>query len=324
VPGETRRIRHGAVVIDKERATIQYPVVLYGKSGWAFRAAGMERCQRRMTLLEHLILRPKAGLGNRLQAICSARRLSLKYGFKLTLCWDWGDFHRLFQPVPGMDWIPSIPPEGETSYRNIALQLLPPEIAHRGQRVPMTGYRWIVLHAAHMFCATEEEADDPNIMPEFHRLLPWPTELIARRIAEFKQENFGRIIGMHIRRGDLRLANKESPDALFIAEAERLVDDNYDIFLATDNAETEQMMRQRFGGRIVSYPKNATIKKRWPRKAFSYEETRDDLIDLQLLAGCERIIGSYGSSYTRIAACYLGQLDKCKILQMSESSESVL
>lgn len=267
------------------------------------------------SLLEHLILCPTKGIGNRLQSIASAKRLQSMYGFRLTLCWDWGDYHGLFNPEPALDWLGAVSPEMKATYRHMEHGTLLDGERARGQRVPIGKDRHIILVSPCTFRADEENGDKTWDLKPY---LPRPVDNIFKTVVAFKQAHFTKTVGMHIRRSDLKVANQWSPDQLFVSEAERLINDGYNIFLATDNSSIEQMMKNKFGNHIIIYPKNPELKIRWPREAFSYEETADDLVDLFLLAASEFIVGPFGSSFTRIAFLYNGS-KKCRILKTSDS-----
>lgn len=272
-----------------------------------------------MAVLEHLILCPRAGLCNRVRTISSAKRLASRYGFKLTLFWTWGDYYALFQPDASMDWISEIPQELESTYLEIRHWDREKHTVRGWRRLPVTEGRGIILKTGQPFRATEESHLDPFELKPF---LPRPVNHIMDKVIAFKAAHFSRrTIGMHIRRTDMYVANRDSPDEVFVRAANRLVGDGYDIFLATDNGETEQMMRKRFGNRIISYPKNPDLIKRWPRKEFCYEETVDDLVDLHILAACEFIVGSFGSSYSQIAIDYSRNSERCWIARLPRGRE---
>ena len=70
---------------------------------------------------------------------------------------------------------------------------------------------------------------------------------------------------------------------------------NVKFFLATDDKEEEALLRKTFPGKIVSN-ENRTLRRD------SLEGMYDALLDLYCLASCKKIIGSYFSSFTDIAA----------------------
>lgn len=62
----------------------------------------------KMNVLRNFVLVPRAGLGNRLRAIASARRLCARCGIKCVVVWNWGDFHQLFISDPAIECIPQL------------------------------------------------------------------------------------------------------------------------------------------------------------------------------------------------------------------------
>ncbi len=254
-------------------------------------------------MLEHLIVIPRSGLCNRIQVIASARRLSEVHRIRCTILWDWGNYHSLFVRDCDIDFS-SVGRLAFNSFHKIT-HLLKAEGGNRSNwRVPISTHKRILLESHHMFCAMEETA---YIEPkDLRQWLPKPAELIQSKVASFKNKFFGKTVGMHIRRTDHKPATEATPDWLCIDVAKRHIQEGYSIFLATDNLDTEQMMRAHFGERIIIYPKNPCLKIRWPRSQFIFDETVDDLVDLHLLAACEHVLGSRRSTYSLMAMLYNG------------------
>jgi hypothetical protein len=173
----------------------------------------------------------------------------------------------------------------------------------------------VVVRSGYVFTAAEEPAP-LRYTTLFHAVFPWlprPHPLLMERINSFRQALPPRTVGMHIRRTDHRAAIARSPDEAYFREADRLVEDGYTIFLATDNLASLQTMQQRYGDRLVHYPKASEMAERWPRAVSRSEDVADDIIDLWLLAACDFVIGSSLSSYSRLAIVLNGS-DRCKAL----------
>jgi hypothetical protein len=96
-----------------------------------------------------------------------------------------------------------------------------------------------------------------------------------------------------------------SPDRLFIRAARSARREGAAVFLATNNAETEAKLRARIGDGVIAYPRDPAIGPRWPRP-FEPAQTAADYIDLLLLAGCDHVLGSWGSSYSSLAIALNG------------------
>jgi hypothetical protein len=101
---------------------------------------------------------------------------------------------------------------------------------------------------------------------------------------------------VHIRRGDNSASIQVSPLELFLErmriEVERESETRF--FLATDDAATEQTVKERFPGRVTTRD-----------KSFARNRARgvqDALVDLLVLSKCSLILGSYWSSFSQTAA----------------------
>jgi hypothetical protein len=116
---------------------------------------------------------------------------------------------------------------------------------------------------------------------------------VDRATAEFET---GGLTGVHIRRTDNTEAVERSPLDSFLERMQRDVEQHPEtrFFLATDDPATEQVVKERFPGRVSTRP-----------KVFARDRAdgvRDALIDLLLLSKCPLILGSHWSSFTETAA----------------------
>lgn len=102
------------------------------------------------------------------------------------------------------------------------------------------------------------------------------------------------VVGVHIRRTDHVQAIQNSPMELFIKKMDELLDRCDGFYLATDDASVKAEMRQQYGSKIVTYDCNL--------KRDSKQGIIDAFIDLYMLGSCEKIIGSYGSSFSWVAS----------------------
>ena len=130
---------------------------------------------------------------------------------------------------------------------------------------------------------------------DYHLFIP--TEILQKRIHKIA-ENFGKhCIGVHIRRTDNIPSKDSSSTEHFISsmEAEVAKDRNVKFFLATDDRDEEAALRLHFGNRIISN-QNKVLDRNSPTGI------QDAVIDLFSLAQTEKILGSYYSSFTDIAA----------------------
>jgi hypothetical protein len=246
-------------------------------------------------MLEHLILVPKSGLCNRLRAIASARRLCHRLGARCSLVWDWGDFWQYFAAIPALDVLNFWP-------LCVRSTRLPPGTAPRERTIDVRT-RIVKLRTGLIFWGHDEQpisiSDLPNYVPRLHPRLEAAVE-------DFASRRLAGAVGFHIRRTDHKDAIRQSPDHLFVQEAERVIDSGKRIFLATDNLSTEQMMVRRFGPSVVIHPPRKVLASRWPRPQFDALALEDDLLDLFLLVRTEYIVGCQQSSFSALAMALNG------------------
>ncbi|MEO6472541.1 MAG: hypothetical protein ABIR57_11325 [Aeromicrobium sp.] len=302
--------------------------------------------------LEHLIVVPRGGLGNGLRAVGAARRLCSVAGAKLTIVWEFGNYTALFEPDPDVEVLDRVPPYA-ASLRHIRMPLFSEGGTSKNRRVPICEDAIILVESWFWFCASEEPlVYERNALVDW---LPQPAKAIQDTVREFADAHFlggqslggknngGRTVGMHIRSGDNGTSVVTTPLEAYIAEADRVIEEGDSIFLATDSAETERTMIERFGDRIIVFPKGWDLPFRWPRLTASSEEMIPDwlehqlragnhrsgvvdtdlaaageelvpdFIDMQLLAACDHVIGSQRSSFGQMAVRYNGS-PLCRLL----------
>ncbi|GAA5021549.1 glycosyltransferase [Actinopolymorpha pittospori] len=269
--------------------------------------------------LEHLILIPRGGLGNRIRAIGAARRLCSLSDAKLTVVWDFGNYEALFAAGPEVEVLDRLPANAD-SLRRINVPMWSEGGTRNNRRVPLREDHTLIVQSLFWFCAAEEPlVGEDEALREW---LPQPAQAIQDTVTEITSAHFTRTVGMHIRQGDNNRRLVVTPIEDFVREAERVIAEDHTIFLATDSAETEQLMRSRFADHIIVFPKNWEMPFRWPRLApggggtellAAGEELVPDFVDMQLLAACEYVIGSTISSYSRLAARYNGS-PRCLLL----------
>jgi len=261
--------------------------------------------------LKHLAIVSKSGLCNRLRAIASAKRVCNMCGAQCTAIWDWGNYKDVFATESNFASRTALTTEMRCAWHKIYhLQSYKGGNADN-RRLHVYAFERIVLFSSFTFNAFEEPG--PIFESELRNWLPQPSERISMIVRSFVAEFLNDAVGMHMRRTDHRPAREGSPDDLYFAEASRLADEGRKIFLATDNRETEEMMKNRFGSSIIIYPKNPMLNKRWPR-SYLPDEVIHDVVDLFLLAACDYIIGSAFSSFSRIAMLYNGS-SNCKLIR---------
>jgi hypothetical protein len=259
--------------------------------------------------LRHLILIPTGGLCNRMRAIASAARLCRVVDSRCSVLWDWGDFWRFFAPMPGLAIHKSLSAEVDVETLH--------EPWHVDQcRTVDVGASAVALRSGYVFWGNHESPITlAEVMPHAPTLHP----RLMRRVDRFSRERLRNTVGFHLRRTDNETACQNSPDSLFIGKAREVIGRGKKIFLATDNAATEQKFRKLFGKSVLTCPKRAAMVRRWPRP-FDPVATEDDLLDLFLLARTEYVVGSYWSSFSSMAIALNGS-PGCRILRQAGEAE---
>lgn len=104
-------------------------------------------------------------------------------------------------------------------------------------------------------------------------------------------------VGVHIRRTDNTISMGKSTTKQFMTLMQQELDKCPEtcFFLATDDNKEETLLRKAFPGRIISN-ETRTIDRN------SMAGMQDALLDLYCLASTQKLIGSYWSSFTDIAA----------------------
>ena len=245
-----------------------------------------------------IIIQPIGGLCNRMRAINSARVLAKKRGETLKVIWNVNPelgcpFEELFQKTDAF------------SLRNIHSKWDPQKVFYQLTRMAVGNEElranrteqglpdaYVASLPQNLYIATEE-----HFFP-CHDYSPFqPTTEIADRVnaitAGFKSHN----VGIHIRRTDNKPAIGKSSTQSFIdaMQKELSIDPSTMFYLATDDLSEEANLRRVFPDRIISNETRDLSRD-------SVNGVKDALLDLMCLSKTDKIIGSYFSSFTDIAA----------------------
>ena len=135
-----------------------------------------------------------------------------------------------------------------------------------------------------------------NAATNFYHLFH-PIDRLQIRIDEHSADFQGLTAGVHIRRKDNVPAIDNSKTEDFIKKMNEILEENDSakFYLSTDDPDTENQLKQRFGRKIY------TIKhKKLDRNSKGGIE--DALIDMYCLSRTNLILGSYSSSFSAVAA----------------------
>jgi hypothetical protein len=287
-----------------------------------------------------LIVRPRAGLANRMRVITLFQKLARCSGRAFELCWapsnGWSneDLNILFD-----NGFPRVPLDEFKRYCQNGLDLRKAVriVAHGNERT----WKWregsgmhqvfdletfpVVTYAGYLRCDhLVDPATRARLFPHFESdyrasLKEWSPVPPIRAKVESLAATFGsHTVGVHIRRGDAwggpRASQfRRSSDAAFFAcmDAELVAEPSTKFFLATDCAETEERFRERYREAvIVNRDKRFVPSVRGQPK----ENQRDAVIDMFALACTRKILGNNASSFSRMAAD-IGGIEYQRVLE---------
>ena len=139
----------------------------------------------------------------------------------------------------------------------------------------------------------QEFGDNSFAYQYFKPVLP-----ISEKIEQIIKQFTAYTIGVHIRRTDHTNSIQYSPIDLFINKMQAELDAKKDVtfFLSTDDPPTEKAIIAVFGPKVIIYEKE--------RSRQTVKGMQDAVVDLYCLSRTNKILGSYWSSYTEIAAVF--------------------
>lgn len=245
-----------------------------------------------------VILQPIGGLCNRMRAINSAFLLAKERGDKLTVIWfenkELGcPFGELFKDS-GEIRIINIKSKWNLlkMWYQLSSHFINNETirAHKGDGLLDEAFRKAL--PKRIYIATEEHFYPCH---DYHLFVP--TDEIAARIKKMKDKLGAASVGVHIRRTDNKPAMDKSSTTAFRTAMEKEVAANPEVtfYLATDDFTEEEALRKHFGNKIISN-ENRDLSRD------SVNGIKDAMLDLYSLSSTSKIIGSYFSSFTDIAA----------------------
>ena len=255
---------------------------------------------------------PSGGLANRMRSIASAYTLAQAVGSRLQNVWfqDWAlnaPFSSIFVPQPQLPLREATLTDhllyDRARRKNLWLPALPQRLlfSHRLHEDDI----WTLMTQQFDFAAW---AQDHNCyMSNYMDFYPYDSRLLhelfvpVSEVTDAVNRNrellgSGHVIGIHIRRTDHVISIAKSPTSLFIDKIKAEVDAHADtkVFLATDSNDVKQELKDIFGDRIVTPSAEA--------RRDGIEGIRGGLVDMYTLAATQRIYGSQGSTFSKMAS----------------------
>ncbi len=246
-----------------------------------------------------IIIQPSGGLCNRIRSINSAWTLARRKRVPLKVLWLNAPelncpFEQLFRPTGEFEVVNI---DSLRSPRKLFLQF---SARQRLNNEDILNHKTGVTLNEDFFQSLSDSVyiftwEQFYPTEDYHLFVPVPQ--IQERIDSFTRQFAPHMVGVHIRRTDnVSAIGKSGTDAFIQAmEAEIAADPQVQFFLATDERKEEAVLRKHFPGKILSN-ENRVLERN------STAGMHDAMIDLYCLAATDKILGSYWSSFTDVAA----------------------
>ena len=244
----------------------------------------------------------QAGLANRLRALLGYRAMARLLRRKFLLCWIVDEyctapFHDIFE----MEVEVLSPSDGK-------------RLMESGEADVFRKVDWFDAiyrgHESELPCRKDFMREVWSGLQELR-----PRRDILGRLASFcANYDFRKFTGVHIRHTDnlvtadiFRRSNPKFDVASlstlsgFIAAIGKAVKEG-PIFLATDDHKIETLLTRHYGGHVVSFPKRYVSS-----PCCCTSAVQDALIEMLLLGRCNRIVGTYFSSFSEFSAIWGGK-----------------
>lgn len=260
---------------------------------------------------------PVGGLANRFRAMASALALAEMTDSKLDFYWfqDWAlnaPFEAIFEPIhiKNVTLHPSSPMRlllyDRPRKRNLWVPLFFQKILFRNRLYEKTIYK-LRLQTEYF---TNFVKSGRSYIASYHAVIPYekrhlqalfkPVPEVQHILDARKKAMSNDYIGVHIRRTDNIDSIQNSPTEIFYErlDAELQQHPQTNIYLATDSEEVKKEFAQKYGNKVFYSDKEADRN--------SIEGIREGFAEMLVLANAKKIYGSYGSSYSELAADFEG------------------
>lgn len=257
-----------------------------------------------------MILEPCAGLGNRLLALASAYKLCREMNRELTVIWkreagcnakaaDLFDFQEI-----------EVVEISENGYKKEFLETVKGNIVKKKYRNKGTVFfpceRIDAYKQSGKFNELKKEIEKESVVyiksytnmceitAESFRFLKPSAAILQKGAAVFERIS-EKTVGVHIRRSDHADAIKNSPLELFFERMQQEMEaSDADFYVTTDDREVERELKKHFPPERLIFYEGKLIDRD------SKAGIEDALIDMLCLSKCNKILGSYKSTFSLI------------------------
>lgn len=274
-----------------------------------------------------IYLVPQFGLSNRLRSIVSAYSLSQKTNQKLCIIWEKNkdfdfEFNKFFKEIPSVQFCDkhfllhifknnqNIIPIPFNRVRLVVFFFVKKVILRFIEEFNdelvlnkrFDNYFW-ELRKKNLYIRTCYDFYGEECNSRLYNQLFKLTDSLQQKVNQYILTHFQNknVIGLHIRRTDNFESIKYSTDDLFIQQIKNFNSPNTFFYLATDDIFVLYNMKRYFNNNMLYQ-----YEKTWDR--ISIEGINCAIIDLWLLKNTRFILGSYWSSYSKLAAV-LGNIE---------------
>lgn len=253
-----------------------------------------------------ITLIPTGGLCNRMWSVASAYDIAKKKNAKLLILWNRYEglnahFYDIFQSFNYENvelketdqWLYQINRRKDYYKRLIQLKLLYNRVLFQPSLSKGKPIEEIINNrdASVLIISGEPMSLEYDVAKFFS-----PVDKIRQKIDYTVSQFPPNIIGVHIRRTDNAESIKQSPIEQFFLRIEQEInkDRNVKFYIASDDKTTKEDIKKRYGDHIITYMDNSGRN--------SLHGMEFAVFDLFCLSKTRKIIGSYWSSYSAIAA----------------------
>lgn len=249
-----------------------------------------------------ITLETNAGLANRMRAVASAVSLAKEFNTKLVVIWPKNkwlncDFISLFEPIKEV-------PTSLICNHSILWRFSSKIAKYKYDNVFLN----ITVHNNQDLLLKLKAGEDVyiNTCSQFYDVNEFrcfcAKQCIQEKVDTIIEDYKDCLVGIHIRRTDNKKSIEMSPTRLFIDEIDKEITKNTGVkfYLATDSKEDERELLSKYGDRIL-------INKNKELSRNSKAGIIDALVDLLCLSYSSKLLGSYWSSFSEVAALMNGK-----------------